>query len=103
MLVTCLYGVLEPATGRFVFANAGHNLPYVRTADGVIELRATGLPLGLMPGIVYEETEGFVGQGDAMLLSDGMVEQRQHEHEMYGFPRLRSAMAGARSPRPGAP
>ena len=76
MFVTCLYGVLEPATGRFVFANAGHNLPYVRTADGVIELRATGLPLGLMPGIVYEETEGFVGQGDAMLLySDGMVEQ----------------------------
>src|SRR4051812_4220804 len=55
MFVTCLYGVLEPATGRFVFANAGHNLPYVRTADGVIELRATGLPLGLMPGIVYEE------------------------------------------------
>ena len=45
MFVTCLYGVLEPDTGRFVFANAGHNLPYVRTADGVIELRATGLPL----------------------------------------------------------
>ena len=95
MFVTCLYGVLEPATGRFVFANAGHNLPYVRTADGVIELRATGLPLGLMPGIVYEETEGFVGQGDAMLLySDGMVEQHGPEREMYGFPRLRSAMAG---------
>ncbi len=32
MFVTCLYGVLEPETGRFVFANAGHNLPYVRTA-----------------------------------------------------------------------
>ena len=95
MFVTCLYGVLEPATGRFVFANAGHNLPYVRTADGVIELRATGLPLGLMPGIVYEETEGFVGQGDAMLLySDGMVEQHGPEREMYGFPRLRSAMEG---------
>jgi serine phosphatase RsbU (regulator of sigma subunit)/anti-sigma regulatory factor (Ser/Thr protein kinase) len=95
MFVTCLYGVLEPATGRFVFANAGHNLPYVRTVDGVIELRATGLPLGLMPGIVYEETEGFVGQGDAMLLySDGMVEQHGPEREMFGFPRLRSAMEG---------
>ena len=94
MFVTCLYGVLEPATGRFVFANAGHNLPYVRTAGGVIELRATGLPLGLMPGIVYEETEGFVGQGDAMLLySDGMVEQHGPGREMYGFPRLREAMA----------
>jgi serine phosphatase RsbU (regulator of sigma subunit)/anti-sigma regulatory factor (Ser/Thr protein kinase) len=95
MFVTCLYGVLEPATGRFVFANAGHNLPYVRTAHGVIELRATGLPLGLMPGILYEETEGYVGQGDAMLLySDGMVEQHGPEREMFGFPRLRSAMEG---------
>ena len=94
MFVTCLYGVLEPETGRFVFANAGHNLPYVRTADGVIELRATGLPLGLMPGIMYEETEGFVGQGEAMLLySDGMVEQHGPGREMYGFPRLREAMA----------
>ena len=42
----------------------------------------------------YEETEGFVGQGDAMLLySDGMVEQHGPGREMYGFPRLREAMA----------
>ena len=95
MFVTCLYGVLEPESGRFVFANAGHNLPYVRTTDGVIELRATGLPLGLMPGIAYEETEGFIGQGDAMLLySDGMVEQHGPAREMFGFPRLRTAMEG---------
>ena len=35
MFVTCLYGVLDPATGRLRFANAGHDLPYVKTADGV--------------------------------------------------------------------
>ena len=94
MFVTCLYGVLEPATGRFVFANAGHNLPYVHRADGVSELRATGLPLGLMPGVSYEETEGAIGQGDAMLLSsDGLVEAHGPNREMYGFPRLREAMA----------
>ena len=47
MFVTCLYGVLEPATGRFVFANAGHNLPYVRTGGRRrSSSRATGLPLG---------------------------------------------------------
>ena len=46
MFVTCLYGVVDPATGRFRFANAGHNLPYVRTDSGTIELRATGMPLG---------------------------------------------------------
>jgi serine phosphatase RsbU (regulator of sigma subunit)/anti-sigma regulatory factor (Ser/Thr protein kinase) len=94
MFVTCLYGVLEPATGRFVFANAGHNLPYVRTDDGVIELRATGLPLGLMPGIEYEETEGVIGKGQGVLFySDGLVEQHGPDREMYGFPRLREAMA----------
>ena len=88
MFVTCLYGVLEPASGRFVFANAGHNLPYVRTTDGVIELRATGLPLGLMPGIDVRGDRGRrSGQGDAMLLySDGMVEQHGPAREMYGFP-----------------
>ena len=94
MFVTCLYGVLEPATGRFVFANAGHNLPYVRTLDGVVELRATGLPLGLLPGVSYEETESQVGAGDAMLLySDGLVEAHDPDRQMYGFPRLRAAMA----------
>jgi len=95
MFVTCLYGVLEPATGRFRFANAGHNLPYVRTEAGVIELRATGLPLGLMPDITYEETDGVVGPGEGMLLySDGVVEQHGPDREMYGFPRLREAMEG---------
>lgn len=94
MFVTCLYGVLEPATGRFRFANAGHNLPYVRTADGVIELRATGLPLGLMPDVTYDEVEGIVGPGESMLLySDGLVEQHGPGREMYGFDRLREAMA----------
>ena len=36
MFVTCLYGVLDPSTGRLRFANAGHNLPYVRPPDGVV-------------------------------------------------------------------
>jgi Stage II sporulation protein E (SpoIIE)/GAF domain len=53
MFVTCLYGVLDPATGHLRFANAGHDLPYVKTADGVVELRARGMPLGLMAGMVY--------------------------------------------------
>jgi len=41
MFVTCLYGVLEPSTGRLRFANAGHNLPCVRSGSRVVELRAT--------------------------------------------------------------
>jgi serine phosphatase RsbU (regulator of sigma subunit)/anti-sigma regulatory factor (Ser/Thr protein kinase) len=94
MFVTCLFAILEPETGRIVMANAGHNLPYIRTDAGVIELRATGMPLGLMPGIQYEETEGVIAPGSSVLLySDGLVEAHDPNQEMYGFPRLREEMA----------
>ncbi len=90
MFVTCLYMVLEPATGHVVFANAGHNLPYVRTAEGVVELRATGMPLGLLSGMPYDETEAWIAPGDSLLLySDGIVEAHSPTGEMYGFPRVR--------------
>jgi serine phosphatase RsbU (regulator of sigma subunit)/anti-sigma regulatory factor (Ser/Thr protein kinase) len=93
MFVTCLFAILDPETGRIVMANAGHNLPYIRTDEGVTELRATGMPLGLLPGIVYEETEGVVAPGSNVLLySDGLVEAHDPNQEMYGFPRLREAM-----------
>lgn len=93
MFVTCLFAILEPETGRIVMANAGHNLPYIRTDDGVVELRATGMPLGLMPGIRYEETEGVIAPGSNVLLySDGLVEAHDVHQQMYGFPRLREAM-----------
>ncbi len=94
MFVTCLFAILEPSTGKIVLANAGHNLPYVRTDEGVVELRATGMPLGLMPGIVYEETDGVIAPGSNMLLySDGLVEAHDPSSQMYGFPRLREEMA----------
>ena len=94
MFVTCLYGVLEPETGRFRFANAGHDLPYVKTADGSVELRARGMPLGLMPGMVYEEKETILAPGDSLLLhSDGVVEAHDPDGEMFGFPRLKDAVA----------
>ncbi len=93
MFVTCLYMVLNPETGHVVFANAGHNLPYVRTAAGVIELRATGMPLGLLPGMAYEEVEAVVEPGGNVLLySDGLVEAHDPTGAMYGFPRLRADM-----------
>jgi serine phosphatase RsbU (regulator of sigma subunit) len=89
MFVTCLYGVLDPATGRLRYANAGHNPPYVHTAGGVVELRATGMPLGAMPDMTYEEKETTLGPGDTVLLhSDGLVEAHDPERRMFGFPRL---------------
>jgi serine phosphatase RsbU (regulator of sigma subunit) len=89
MFVTCLYAVLEPASGRLRYANAGHNLPYVATADGVTELRATGMPLGAMPGMTYAENEAYLAPGDTILLhSDGLAEAHNPAGEMFGFPRL---------------
>jgi serine phosphatase RsbU (regulator of sigma subunit) len=97
MFVTCLYGVLDPATGRLRYANAGHNPPYVHTGngDGVVELRATGMPLGAMPDMTYEEKEATLGPGDTLLLhSDGLVEAHDPERKMFGFPRLAQLMKG---------
>jgi serine phosphatase RsbU (regulator of sigma subunit)/anti-sigma regulatory factor (Ser/Thr protein kinase) len=94
MFVTCLYGVLDPTTGRFRFANAGHDLPYVKTAQGSVELRARGMPLGLMPGMVYEEKETVLAAGESLLLhSDGVVEAHSPAGDMFGFPRLKQAVA----------
>jgi serine phosphatase RsbU (regulator of sigma subunit)/anti-sigma regulatory factor (Ser/Thr protein kinase) len=94
MFVTCLYVVIEPSSGKVTFANAGHNLPYVHTADGVAELRATGMPLGLMPDSKYEVQAGTLERGETMLLtSDGIVEAHSASGEMYGFPRLMGKVA----------
>jgi serine phosphatase RsbU (regulator of sigma subunit)/anti-sigma regulatory factor (Ser/Thr protein kinase) len=94
MFVTCLYGILNPHTGALVYANAGHDLPHQRQEGGAVELRATGMPLGLMPGMSYEERETILAPGDSVLFySDGLVEAHNPDHDMFGFPRLMSLMA----------
>lgn len=95
MFVTCLYILLDPATGDLTLANAGHNLPIWSSKDGVRELHATGMPLGLLPGMGYAEVQGHLEPGDRLLLySDGIVEAHNPDGEMFGFPRLRERIAG---------
>jgi serine phosphatase RsbU (regulator of sigma subunit)/anti-sigma regulatory factor (Ser/Thr protein kinase) len=94
MFVTCLYILLDPVSGHIIYANAGHNLPSQCTAGGVVDLRATGMPLGLMPGMSYEEKEADIAAGDSVLVySDGLTEAHSPEGEMFGFPRLRELLA----------
>jgi serine phosphatase RsbU (regulator of sigma subunit)/anti-sigma regulatory factor (Ser/Thr protein kinase) len=89
MFVTCLYAVLDPVSGQLCYANAGHDLPYRRHSGRVSELRATGMPLGLMPGMCYEEKETMLLPGESVLLySDGLVEAHNAAREMLGSPRL---------------
>ncbi len=95
MFVTCLYGVLDSATGILRFANAGHNLPCLRSGSRVDELRATGMPLGLMPGTKYDEAVAVLEPGSQILLySDGVVEAHDPQREMYGTQRL-TALIGS--------
>ena len=89
MFVTCLYAILDPASGRLEYANAGHDLPYRRHGNQVTELRATGMPLGLMPGMAYEEKEITLAPGESILFySDGLVEAHNERRQMFGFPHL---------------
>jgi serine phosphatase RsbU (regulator of sigma subunit)/predicted ester cyclase len=92
--VTCFYGVLDPENGRLRYANAGHNLPCRRHSGQADELRARGMPLGLMPGMSYEEKEIELEKGESVLFySDGLVEAHNPQREMFGFPRLRRMIA----------
>ena len=94
MFVTCFYGVLNPSSGTFTYANAGHDLPYLWQGGDAVDLRARGMPLGLMPGMSYEKKETILEAGEAALFySDGLVEAHNPKGEMFGFPRLQSLVA----------
>ncbi len=89
MFVTCFYAVLDPVSGRLHYANAGHVQPYQQGRYGVAELLATGMPLGLLPGVSYDEQETTLQPSERILFySDGLVEAHNPQHELFGFPRL---------------
>jgi serine phosphatase RsbU (regulator of sigma subunit) len=94
MFVTCFYAIIELDTGRITYANAGHNPPLRHAVDEVCELYATGMPLGLMEGMVYEEKEDYLRPGESLLLySDGLTEAHNPQREMFDFSRLKQAIA----------
>jgi serine phosphatase RsbU (regulator of sigma subunit) len=94
MFVTCFYAILDPRSGTLHYANAGHDLPYLWHGCDCEELRARGMPLGLMPEMSYEEKEMVLDTGEGVLFySDGLVEAHNPEGEMFGFPRLRALVA----------
>src|SRR5919107_407537 len=96
--VTCFYGILDPKSGRIVYANAGHDPPYLQRDGDAQELMARGMPLGLMPEMPYEEEESVLVAGDDLLFySDGLVEAHDPKGEMFGFPRLRKLIMAQRA------
>lgn len=92
--VTCFYAILEPESGTVRYANAGHDLPYPHRNGEAEELRARGMPLGILPGMSYEEGEISLEEGECVLFySDGLVEAHNPQGEIFGFPRLRALVA----------
>jgi serine phosphatase RsbU (regulator of sigma subunit)/predicted ester cyclase len=94
MFVTCFYAILDPESGTLSYANAGHDLPYLWRGGDADEIRATGMPLGLMPGMSYEQKETELDRGQGVFFySDGLVEAHDPKGEMFGFPRLKALVA----------
>ncbi len=88
--VTAILFELNPTTGKARFVNAGHTDCLLLRADGeAVWLKATGTPLGLLPGMPYEEQQTELNSGDLVaLFSDGVTEaQDEHENE-FGEERL---------------
>jgi serine phosphatase RsbU (regulator of sigma subunit)/predicted ester cyclase len=94
MFVTCFYAILDPKDGTLTYANAGHDLPYLWRGGDAHEQRARGMPLGLMPGMSYEQKEIELDRGQGVFFySDGLVEAHDPKGKMFGFPRLRALVA----------
>ena len=87
---TAFLGLIEPATGRLVFASAGHDpVALVRSNGDIDWLMPTGMPLGLMPNATYTAAEASLEPGDTMVLyTDGITEAANPEEEEFGRERL---------------
>jgi serine phosphatase RsbU (regulator of sigma subunit)/putative methionine-R-sulfoxide reductase with GAF domain len=91
LFVTLFYTILEPATGRISYVNAGHPLPLlVRATSGdVEELRTGGMAMGVLPDLEYVEGTSHVAPGDALILyTDGIPEASDGAGHMFGRKRL---------------
>ncbi len=91
LFVTLLYGRLDPASGRLVYVNAGHNpaLHIESTSGKVGELRNTGIPLGIMQGVTYREAEVQLLPGDFLIFyTDGVTEAMNSDYEEFTVSRL---------------
>jgi len=88
---TLFYGILNPESNEIVFCNAGHNNPFLFSADGnVKELKTGGLILGCMPDSEYEEEKISINRNDIIVIfSDGITEAMNENEEEYGEEKLK--------------
>ncbi len=97
MFVTTFYGQYDPATGRLVYANAGHPPPLLLKAQGALQwLSGPGGPaLGVVPGMAYEEAVVDLSPGDTLLVfTDGVTESINADGQEFGKERLSALSQG---------
>ncbi|MGE0222705.1 MAG: SpoIIE family protein phosphatase [Acetobacteraceae bacterium] len=98
MFVTVFYAVIDDRDASVVYANGGHNKPYVIGADGTVRaLPLTGdMALGVMPGMDYSTGRLTMKQGDTLFLyTDGVTEAMNPSDEEFGEARLEAVLARA--------
>jgi sigma-B regulation protein RsbU (phosphoserine phosphatase) len=99
LFVTAFYAMLDTASGRLVYANAGHNRPlWLRASSGdVEELAARGIALGVLDDVDLEEREIQLDRGDLVVFyTDGVTEAMNVHEEHFGEERLRTVVAASR-------
>jgi phosphoserine phosphatase RsbU/P len=101
---TFCYARIEPASGRIVYSNAGHNPPLLIHANGtVVELSQGGMVLGVFPENTYEQAEMPLAGGDRLVFyTDGITEARNEAGDEYGEARLTAAALARRTLSPEA-
>ena len=95
MFVTAWMGILDVPSGKLSFANAGHNPPLLKRADGTFSYLKTraGFVLAGMEGVRYRVNELTLNKGDRLFLyTDGVSEATNVDNELYGEDRLLSFM-----------
>ncbi|MEM8964664.1 MAG: PP2C family protein-serine/threonine phosphatase [Acidobacteriota bacterium] len=100
--MTLFYGVLEPESGRFDYACAGHPFPFLRRANGQVEELGSGsLPLGMRAQLDIPTGQTVIEPGDLLVLyTDGLPEAiggprgaEGSNIETFGFHRLQNLVA----------
>jgi sigma-B regulation protein RsbU (phosphoserine phosphatase) len=95
--MSLFYGVLEPASGQLIYANAGHPPPYFFTNhadEGITPLYRTGMLLGVSENETWGKETLMIGHGDGLLLyTDGITEGLNAQGALYGGQRLKKVLA----------
>jgi serine phosphatase RsbU (regulator of sigma subunit) len=92
LFVTCFYGILDPATGTFAYANAGHNPPFLlrmNGGDSVQTLRRTGIAMGIEEDATWKQDSVNIEPGDVLILyTDGIPDAQNEDGEFFDEERI---------------